>query len=89
MGIPNDTVADNEIDDKTQERDESEEAQKRKARKVARAGTGGQFSGSDPINVTQPPPTMGDKPNDKSPALTMVTDRRRRAALSRRRPFDG
>jgi hypothetical protein len=63
MGIPNDTFVDDEVDDKTKrdkERDK-EEAQKRRLEKSLEQGLEDSFPGSDPINVTQPPPTRGDK----------------------------
>ena len=52
MGIPNETVAEHEVDEKT--RREREEARKRKLEKSLEQG-------SDPINVTQPPPSVADK----------------------------
>ena len=59
MGIPNETVAEHEVDEKT--RREREEARKRKLEKSLDQGLEDSFPGSDPINVTQPPPTAGDK----------------------------
>jgi hypothetical protein len=59
MGIPNDTLMDDEIDEKT--RREREEAQKRKLEKSLEQGLEDSFPASDPINVTQPPPTKSDK----------------------------
>jgi hypothetical protein len=59
MGIPNDTFVDDEIDDKTKR--DKEEAQKRRLEKSLEQGLEDSFPGSDPINVTQPPPTRGDK----------------------------
>ena len=54
MGIPNETVAEHEVDEKT--RRERDEAQKRKLEKSLEQGLEDSFPGSDPINVTQPPP---------------------------------
>ena len=59
MGIPNETVAEHEVDEKTKR--EREEARKRKLEKSLEQGLEDSFPGSDPINVTQPPPTAGDK----------------------------
>ena len=49
MGIPNETVAEHEVDEKT--RRERDEAQKRKLEKSLEQG----------LNVTQPPPSAADK----------------------------
>jgi hypothetical protein len=59
MGIPNDTLMDNEVDEKT--RREREQAQQRKLEKSLEQGLEDSFPASDPINVTQPPPTVKDK----------------------------
>ncbi len=59
MGIPNPTVTENELDDKAKR--DREEAQKRKLEKSLEQGLEDSFPASDPINVTQPPPTAGDK----------------------------
>jgi hypothetical protein len=59
MGIPNETVAEHEVDEKT--RREREEARKRKLEKSLEQGLEDSFPGSDPINVTQPPPSVADK----------------------------
>jgi hypothetical protein len=63
MGIPNDTVTENEIEEarRKEARDESKEAQRRKAERSLDRGLEGSFPASDPINVTQPPPTIHDK----------------------------
>jgi hypothetical protein len=42
-------------------RQEQEEAQKRKLERSLEQGLEDSFPASDPINVTQPPPTAGDK----------------------------
>jgi hypothetical protein len=59
MGIPNDTLMDNEVDEKT--RREREAAQQRKLEKSLEQGLEDSFPASDPINVTQPPPSVKDK----------------------------
>jgi len=59
MGIPNETVEENAVDEKT--RRERDEAQKRKLEKSLEKGLEDSFPGSDPINVTQPPPSVADK----------------------------
>jgi hypothetical protein len=59
MGIPNDTLIDNEVDEKT--RREREAAQQRKLEKSLEQGLEDSFPASDPINVTQPPPSVKDK----------------------------
>jgi hypothetical protein len=43
------------------ERREREEARKRKLEKSLEQGLEDSFPGSDPINVTQPPPSVADK----------------------------
>ena len=45
----------------TKAKREREEEQKRKLEKSLERGLEDSFPGSDPINVTQPPPTAGDK----------------------------
>jgi len=59
MGIPNETVAEHEVDEKT--RREREEARKRKLEKSLEQGLEDSFSRLRPINVTQPPPSVADK----------------------------
>jgi hypothetical protein len=59
MGIPNETVAEHEVDEKT--RRDRDEAHKRKLEKSLERGLEDSFPGSDPINVTQPPPSAADK----------------------------
>jgi hypothetical protein len=59
MGIPNETVEENAVDEKTSR--ERDEAQKRKLEKSLEQGLEDSFPGSDPINVTQPPPSVADK----------------------------
>jgi len=59
MGIPNETVAENAaLEGKRQD----EEAKRRqRLERSLEQGLEGTFPASDPINVTQPPPTKGDK----------------------------
>jgi hypothetical protein len=59
MGIRNDTLVDHEIDEKT--RRDKDEAQKRKLEKSLEQGLEDSFPASDPVNVTQPAPTVRDK----------------------------
>jgi hypothetical protein len=59
MGIPNDTLAEHELDEKA--RRDRDEAQRRKLEKSLEQGLEDSFPGSDPINVTQPPKSVGDK----------------------------
>ena len=59
MGIPNDSVMDNQREEK--ERRQAEESRKRRMEKSLEDGLEDSFPASDPINVTQPPPTRGDK----------------------------
>ena len=67
MGIPNETVAEHEVDEKT--RRERDEAQKRKLEKSLEQGLEDSFPGSDPINVTQPPPSA--RPTLPAPTITI------------------
>jgi hypothetical protein len=59
MGIPNETVMENELTEEERERIEK----KRRARleKSLEEGLEDTFPASDPINVTQPPPKATDK----------------------------
>jgi hypothetical protein len=59
MAIPNPTVAEHELSDKAK-REREEERQRRLERSLEQ-GLEDTFPASDPINVTQPPPTAGDK----------------------------
>jgi hypothetical protein len=63
MGIPNETVTQNEIEEKRrQERlEEAKERQRRKVEQSLEEGLEDTFPASDPINVTQPPPSVLDK----------------------------
>lgn len=59
MGIPNETVAENELGEKAKR--DREEARKRRLEKSLEQGLEDSFPASDPINVTQPPPSVDDK----------------------------
>jgi hypothetical protein len=59
MAIPNDTLAEHELNEKT--RRDREEERKRKLEKSLEQGLEDSFPASDPINVTQPPKSVGDK----------------------------
>jgi len=59
MVISNDTLAEHELDEKT--RRDREDEQKRKLEKSLEQGLEDSFPGSDPINVIQPPKSVGDK----------------------------
>ena len=63
MAIPNDTVTENEIAEKRRQeaREEAEAEQRRKAERSLDQGLEGTFPASDPISVTQPPPSVHDK----------------------------
>jgi hypothetical protein len=52
-------TADKIISDRS--RQEQEEVEKRKLERSLEQGLEDSFPASDPINVTQPPPTAGDK----------------------------
>jgi hypothetical protein len=54
MGIPNETVAENELDEKAKR--DRDEARKRRLERSLEQGLEDTFPASDPINVTQPPP---------------------------------
>jgi hypothetical protein len=59
MAIPNPTVAEHELSEK--ERRKREEERQRRLEESLEQGLEDSFPASDPINVTQPPPTSGDK----------------------------
>ena len=61
-------------------RQEQEEAQKRKLERSLEQGLEDSFPASDPINVTQPPPTVGDKKNDSGKRAAGVGRPRRPSA---------
>jgi hypothetical protein len=53
MGIPNDSVTENEIAQEKREHDETD--RRRRLEKSLEQGLEDSFPGSDPISVTQPP----------------------------------
>jgi hypothetical protein len=63
MGIPNDSVTQDEIDEKRRQeaREELREEQRRKAERSLDRGLEDSFPASDPPNITQPPPTVYDR----------------------------
>jgi hypothetical protein len=62
MGIPNDTVMENELTE--QERERIEKKRRARLEKSLEEGLEDTFPASDPINVTQPPPKRTDKNDD-------------------------
>jgi hypothetical protein len=63
MGIPNETVTENEIE-KARSREAKEEAKENQRRKLENSlekGLEDTFPGSDPVAVTQPPHSKCDK----------------------------
>jgi hypothetical protein len=61
MGIPNETVMKNEARDEKRKRDEA--AKRQRLERSLEEGLENTFPASDPINVTQPPPTVEDMLN--------------------------
>ena len=63
MGIPNDSVAEHERDEKrkNEKGGDREEARKRRLEESLEEGLEGTFPASDAINVTQPARAMGDR----------------------------
>jgi len=61
MAIPNRTVMENEALDEKRKRDEA--AKRERLERSLEEGLENTFPASDPINVTQPPPTVEDKRN--------------------------
>jgi hypothetical protein len=63
MGIPNDTVTQNEIEEKRrqEQQEEFKEEQRRKTERSLDRGLEDSFPASDPLNVTQPAPSVLDK----------------------------
>ena len=63
MAIPNESVTQNEIEEKRRQeaREEYKESQRRKAEKSLDRGLEDSFPASDPPSVTQPPPSVHDK----------------------------
>lgn len=63
MGIPNDTVTDNELKEKRRQEalEEFKDDQRRKADASLDKGLEDSFPASDPVSVTQPPPSVHDR----------------------------
>jgi hypothetical protein len=64
MGIPNETEMENEILEakrKQTEKEREEALRRRRLEKSLEEGLQDSFPASDPINVTQPPPSVQDK----------------------------
>jgi hypothetical protein len=63
MGIPNQTVTQNEIEEKRRQeaKEEMREEQRRRAERSLDRGLEDSFPASDPPSITQPPPTVYDK----------------------------
>jgi hypothetical protein len=59
MGIPNETVMENEALEEKKKRED--EAKRRRLERSLEEGLEDSFPASDPINVTQPPPSVEDK----------------------------
>jgi hypothetical protein len=59
IAMGNDRLMEREVDDKTKR--DKDEARKRSLEKSLEQGLEDSFPASDPINVTQPAPTVGDK----------------------------
>jgi hypothetical protein len=59
MGIPNETVAQNEIEEAR--RRERKDEEKRLEERSLEQGLEDTFPASDPVSVTQPPPSVYDK----------------------------
>jgi hypothetical protein len=63
MSIPNDSVMEHEFEEKRRQehQEEAKAAQRRKAEKSLEKGLEDSFPASDPVNVTQPAPSIYDK----------------------------
>jgi len=66
MGIPNETEMENEVLEAKKKRDETEKERedalrRRRLENSLEEGLKDSFPASDPINVTQPPPSVQDK----------------------------
>ncbi len=63
MGSPNETLMDDDWDGERSQHDEDK--RRERLERSLEAGLEGTFPASDPINVTQPPPTKGDNRKKK------------------------
>jgi hypothetical protein len=66
MGIPNETEMENEVSQAKRKREETEKERedalrRNRLEKSLEEGLKDSFPASDPINVTQPPPTVQDR----------------------------
>jgi hypothetical protein len=61
MGIPNETVTQNEIEEARRRQRKDEEKQRRLEERSLEKGLEDTFPASDPVSVTQPPPSVYDK----------------------------
>jgi hypothetical protein len=62
MGIPNETEMENEALEAKRKQTEKDDAERRRRlEKSLEEGLEDSFPASDPINVTQPPPSVQDK----------------------------
>jgi hypothetical protein len=63
MGIPNETVTRHEIEEarRREAKEEAKEKQRRTLEKSLEKGLEDTFPASDPVAVTQPPPSKQDK----------------------------
>jgi hypothetical protein len=62
MGIPNETVTENEIEEaRRREREEERKERRRLEERSLEKGLEDTFPASDPVSVTQPPPSVHDK----------------------------
>jgi hypothetical protein len=59
MGIPNDSLMENEIAQEKRQKDETD--RRRRLEKSLEQGLEDTFPGSDPVSVTQPPPSVYDR----------------------------
>ena len=65
MAIPSGTVMEKETSDERRKREEA--AWRQRLERSLEEGLENTFPASDPINVTQPPPTVEDKRNGARP----------------------
>jgi hypothetical protein len=63
MAIPNETVTENEIEEarRREAKEEAKDKQRRSMEKSLEKGLEDTFPASDPVAVTQPPPSKRDK----------------------------
>jgi hypothetical protein len=61
MGIPNETVTENEIEEARRRERKEEEKQRRREERSLEEGLEDTFPASDPVSVTQPPRSVHDK----------------------------